>query len=672
MPSSRMMPAGSVGFTYSNFDPYSRIAFIAYPFDFMEAIYQYTDVSTALYSDNFAFSGNQTYKDKGFDLKVRVIKERKFLPSVAIGFRDLAGTGLFSSEYIVANKFFNNVDLTLGMGWGALNKNGFENPLIDLSDSFRSRVGYSGGTGGTFETSTFFRGEDIGLFGGLEIWSKKIKGLRYKLELDSTNYFTEASQIQNFPVPQDSKYNFGLSYSFSDQFNFNIGYIRGNTLQFSFSFSGNYGKKNPILPKFDKPKKIKNQKELKFVNKDKRYNYLASLKYFKEDDISLKSFKRDDSRISITYSQNKYLSLPRTISRSTEILDQISPDNIEEFEFISTNAGLFHNSVIVDRGKFNLYKKTNDYISLNNSITYKEYNNIQEIDSDFKPKIFYPSIFYNLGPGFQTHIGGPDRFFVGGLSVRLDTELQLNPNTSVLGIARHPVVSAFNVLEQGSDSIIPKVRTDIIEYLKATDNRPSIARLQLNRFFHLNKNLYSKISIGIFEEMFGGLGGEVLYRDFFSNFAIGAEVWAVKQRDFDQLFDFIDYETVSGHINLYYEEPRTNILFHLSGGRYLAKDSGVTFDFSRRFKSGLRLGAFFTLTDISKEEFGEGSFDKGFYIHFPIEAFFTNYSRGISGFGLKPLTRDGGARLNIGHTLYGITHSRSINSFNRDIDDYFD
>ena len=38
--------------------------------------------------------------------------------------------------------------------------------------------------------------------------------------------------------------------------------------------------------------------------------------------------------------------------------------------------------------------------------------------------------------------------------------------------------------------------------------------------------------------------------------------------------------------------PNTNVLFHIKGGRYLAKDSGITFDISRRFKSGLRIGGF--------------------------------------------------------------------------------
>ena len=110
----------------------------------------------------------------------------------------------------------------------------------------------------------------------------------------------------------------------------------------------------------------------------------------------------------------------------------------------------------------------------------------------------------------------------------------------------------------------------------------------------------------------------------------------------------------------------------LIGGRYLAEDSGITLDFSRRFKTGLHIGAFFTLTDISKEEFGEGSFDKGFYFQIPIESFYSNYKRGHTSFGLKPLTRDGGARMIIPQSLYSITEQGSLINIIRDIDDYYE
>ena len=60
------------------------------------------------------------YKDKGFNFKVR-IKEEGMLPAVAIGANDIAGTGFYSSEYIVASYGIGNLDMHFGLGWGNLN-----------------------------------------------------------------------------------------------------------------------------------------------------------------------------------------------------------------------------------------------------------------------------------------------------------------------------------------------------------------------------------------------------------------------------------------------------------------------------------------------------------------------------------------------------------------------
>ena len=98
-------------------------------------------------------------------------------------------------------------------------------------------------------------------------------------------------------------------------------------------------------------------------------------------------------------------------------------------------------------------------------------------------------------------------------------------------------------------------------------------------------------------------------------------------------------------------------------GEYLAGDRGGTLDLSRRFKNGFTLGVFATKTNISSEEFGEGSFDKGFYFAIPTEIFYTKYTSGDITFGLHPLTRDGGAILRINnplYTLFGDTNKRSL------------
>ena len=96
----------------------------------METLYRYTDINDRLYSDNKAFSGGQSKRQR-FRCKFKLLNETPYFPAIAIGFRDLGGTNRFASEYIVASKFINNIDFTLGAGWGILGgiNLSYKNPL---------------------------------------------------------------------------------------------------------------------------------------------------------------------------------------------------------------------------------------------------------------------------------------------------------------------------------------------------------------------------------------------------------------------------------------------------------------------------------------------------------------------------------------------------------------
>ena len=71
----------------------------------------------------------------------------------------------------------------------------------------------------------------------------------------------------------------------------------------------------------------------------------------------------------------------------------------------------------------------------------------------------------------------------------------------------------YDNLKLASDSSLPHVRTDIVKYLKESKDY-SVRRMQLNYFLNPRKDFYAKLSGGLLEEMFGGVGGEVLYRPF--------------------------------------------------------------------------------------------------------------------------------------------------------------
>ena len=112
------------------------------------------------------------------------------------------------------------------------------------------------------------------------------------------------------------------------------------------------------------------------------------------------------------------------------------------------------------------------------------------------------------------------------------------------------------------------------------------------------------------------------------------EAFNARKRDYKLNFGLLDYSNTTAHVNFYYRNYGV-IPFDakISYGEYLAGDVGSTIDLSRRFKNGIVLGFFATSTDVSSEQFGEGSFDKGIYFNIPIFGDLINYS-------WRPLTKD--------------------------------
>ncbi|WP_277620960.1 YjbH domain-containing protein [Pseudophaeobacter leonis] len=171
-------------------------------------------------------------------------------------------------------------------------------------------------------------------------------------------------------------------------------------------------------------------------------------------------------------------------------------------------------------------------------------------------------------------------------------------------------------------------------------------------------------TFGLFETMFGGISGEVLWKPVNSPLALGVEANYVIQRDYDQRFSFLDYKTFTGHASLS-SELGNNYLLRLDAGRYLAGDYGGTFSLDRHFNNGWLVGAFFTLTDVSAEDFGEGSFDKGFHFRMPPGRILGKPSRRGYGLTIRPTQRDGGQKAGVPGRLYGSirdAHQASLNN----------
>ena len=662
-PTSRLMNEGELSFSWSHNEPYLRGSIIVNPFHWFEASFQYTDINNQLYSASSEFSGSQSLKDKSFDAKFLLFRESKSVPQIAVGLRDIGGTGLFGGEYLVVNKrILDNLDISFGLGWGTLSGNKISNPLTKISNRFENRSSALG-QGGKLNIDDLFSG-DAGYFGGFEYIIPRARGIRLKLEYDGTNYQTETE----IPQTQDSKINFGIIYPYSKNLFFKISNVRGNNLNFGFSYSLNLKNKNPFSIKKNKPSLIQNSEIIKNVaNQNKGNLYRANLLYLKRQGYNLQHAKFEDKKLSVVFAQSMFRNPAQSAGYLLSYLDQINPDTVEEISISEVNGGLGIYSLDVSRDNYQRYSKLQSPDVLEKYININSFK-LNENEYDFSPKADYPAVFNSIGPDLRSQIGGPDGFFFGDLKLTLSSEILFSRNLSLTSVASYGLYDNMDDLKLASDSVLPHVRTEIVQYLKQSRNF-SFRRMQLNYYKQLANSFYLKLSGGILESMFNGAGFELLYRPFNKNYGIGLEVWQVYQRDFDQMFNILDYKTITGHTTFYYQEPNSNILFQIKGGRYLAKDSGFTFDASRVFDSGFRVGAFFSLTDISFEEFGEGSFDKGFYFWIPLDIFTNRHFRKTFGWGLRPITRDGAQAVNHGNPLWGVTNSASINLFRRNLDD---
>jgi hypothetical protein len=80
-------------------------------------------------------------------------------------------------------------------------------------------------------------------------------------------------------------------------------------------------------------------------------------------------------------------------------------------------------------------------------------------------------------------------------------------------------------------------------------------------------------------------------------------------------------------------------------GRYLAGDKGATVEVRRALPSGWEVGAFATFTNVSAEDFGEGSFDKGLYFTIPWSNIISPRLARRSSHKMRLIQRDGGQYL---------------------------
>ncbi len=626
------------------------------PFNWMEASYFYYRPSDLLWIDGIP--GHDL--DKGFNVKFKYTPVRKYLPQFAIGLDDFAGTGYFTREYIASTAYINNTKLSLGMGWGKFsNENSFNNPLSFISDGLSDRPNVSDNYkfGGSPSYDQWFRG-DASLFGGVEYQVPQIEGLRIKLEYDPFNYFNFSARNRidaSYELrKKESNLNLGFSYKLNKYATLEASYIKGNTFNLSFSFSRTFNDNLSTKPKFSPDIEIRKNK-----SRSKNIFYEDILHNLNKNNLLLQTASLVDKKLDVKIQTSQHRNAIRSSTYAGIIVDSVA--KFQDMDISLINIGHINAGV-----ELNNITYIANHLSKDSSIPAEVVQRYTKLDSgntngykdhEFQPNVNFPVIFSSVSPALVSYIGNPEKFFFGGLDLQYISEIQFDRNLLLSSEINYSIYNNFRDTISGPASNMEHVRTDKVQYLKNANLY--INRMQLDYIWSPQKNLYAKISGGLFESMFGGIGAEILYKPFKSNLTFGFESFYVKQRSYKQVFKFRDYETTTSHFNIGYLFPM-GIESNLSYGRYLAKDDGYTLDLSRRTKSGFKAGIYFTRTDVSSELFGEGSFDKGFYFQIPFDLFSKDYEGDYTNFKLSPLTRDGGAKLEFDKGLRGLMYNSSL------------
>ncbi len=670
LPSAEIMEEQSVYFTFKK-DDYTKTGTLTVtPFNWLEASYFY-------YRPDDTFWGGKlgSNLDKGFNIKLSYKPENIYLPRFAVGLDDFSGTGKFTKEYIATTYNFKKFNLTTGVGWGKFvgNHHIIENPFSFISNKFNYRPGKSDNynLGGSPAYDMWFRGDSV-FFGGIEFPIDKKNKFTFKIESNPFDYYKfgegafsdKSYELRN----SKSKINYGLNYKFNNFGSVNLFYVKGDTLTLSFSFG--FSSKKPLRKKNEFSPKISNTNHMQKGVDEFYYDLLENLN---NNRLYLQTADLSEKDLSLTIDSAEIANPIQSSSRAAFIAEKILEHN-QYYSINQINVGTISRGIQLNNITFN----TNDLKDKNNYKTLvKKRSELKKISPleyerhDFKPKVLFPIMINNISPDIRLHLGSPERFQYSGFGIKLTTEVQVNRNLSINSVIAQDLSNTFDKKVSAPTSSIPLVRTEIVEYLQNSDDL-NVRVLQLDYIAPVYNDIYARISAGYLEQMFGGFSSEILYKPFDYNFAASFEVNKVKKRGYKGRFDFLDYDTTTAHINTAYYYPKANILLKLSYGKYLAQDVGYTFDLSRRMPSGWQAGFYFTRTNLSAEEFGEGSFDKGFYINIPLNIFQKKYSKKSNGFAINPLTRDGGQRLNIQNKLIDSFYGSSFNEINENWESFLD
>lgn len=654
MPSGQMLPDGQFTTTIGYFGGQTRYTLTFQALPWVSASFRYSKI------ENWNMGGFATYYDRGFDMRFRLHKETQYWPEITLGLQDFIGTGIYSAEYLVATKTFKapgfgrarlpgKLKLTGGLGWGRLGSSGSigspfggPRPAYDPSD-----------TGGKPAYDQWFRGP-VAPFGGIE-WMPNDR-TSVKFELSSDAYVTETQSTSVFE--RKSRYNFGVEYQATRRTRLGAYYMYGSEFGITAQFQ-----LNPLDPAAlmtsPAPRPVK-LRPSRTGNSDAWSTEWAQSSdaplrlrdqlepLLRESGLILEALDVSANTAELRFRNLKYRSFANAVGRAARALAQVMPASVETFRLIPVSLGMPTSAVTIRRSDLEALEFDENATDALLAVT--GFGDAPQIgEGAVLASDLYPESSWALKPYTTNSYFDPDQPFRIDFGVALRGSYRPAPGWIISGTIRQRLAGNIADSDRESNSTLPHVRTDAVLYAKADT---TLNNLYVSKQWRPGKDLYARVTAGYLESMYGGISTELLWKPVNSRLGVGLDANYVRKRDYDQLLGFQDYSVFTGYLRTYYDFGK-GWNGRLDVGRYLAKDVGATVTLNREFDNGWTLGGFFTMTNVSAEDYGEGSFDKGIILKIPIGWFLGKPSRQTFGTTIRPVQRDGGQQLSVPNPLFG-------------------
>ena len=612
---------------------------------------------------------NEDYiSDRSLDLRYQVVDEEGWRPAVAVGLQDFLGTGVYSGEYIVATKTVTpSVRVSAGLGWGAL--------------AGKPRIFDDSGEGGTLNADEWFSGGAkpfasvswqvndrltlVGEYSNDEYIARRRNGVTY----------------QQGDKEPGSNINLGAYYRWGEAYQAGLYTIGGKTIGAQFSMALN-PRQSPYPSGLEKapapvrPRPAPNADPEGWAgtwSQDPTAQpaiQKALGDAMADEGQVLEAMALSANRAEVRLRNQRYISQAEAIGRTARLMTRALPPSVETFVITSTADGVPTSSVTLRRSDVERLENTEASQIAAASALSDAGNPAGMVYTESA----YPRFRWSIAPYLDLGVFSAEDGLTYEVGGEARASYEISPGLILTGALRQ---RAFGNIDQRGPGIpgqrgehytpeeyeadpsletnngVPRVRSDTRMY--TGNSSPVVPELTLAYYAKPTENVYTRVTAGLLERAYGGVSAEVLWKPATSNLGVGLEVNRVRKRDFDQLFSFRDYEVTTGHVSVYYEFTEgfaKGFTAQLDVGQYLAGDKGATVSVTREFANGWQIGAFATKTDLSAEEFGEGSFDKGISLSIPITWATGQPTRDRASTTLRSLSRDGGARLDVNGRLY--------------------